>query len=83
MSMIGSSALNCRSAPEGILRLRWRRSITVTDVWIRIQFDVIGSLDADISLDDPEYFAFLIDKLHRDPVLGVTGTPFTEEWQNV
>ena len=45
----------------------------------KIQFDVIGSLDADISLDDPEYFAFLIDKFGRDPELGVTGTPFTED----
>ena len=40
--------------------------------------DVIGSLDADISFDDPEYFAFLLRKFEEDPRLGVAGTPYRE-----
>ncbi|HYI93655.1 MAG TPA: glycosyltransferase family 2 protein [Bryobacteraceae bacterium] len=41
-------------------------------------YDVIGSLDADISFD-PEYFAFLLGKLAADSALGLVGTPFQEE----
>ena len=40
-------------------------------------FDVIGSLDADISFD-PEYFSFLMNKFMQHPELGVAGTPFRE-----
>jgi biofilm PGA synthesis N-glycosyltransferase PgaC len=40
-------------------------------------FDVIGSLDADISFA-PDYFEFLVGKLAENPRLGVTGTPFVE-----
>ena len=40
---------------------------------------MVGSLDADISFDDPNYFAFLLDKFKQDPRLGVAGTPFREE----
>jgi glycosyltransferase involved in cell wall biosynthesis len=40
--------------------------------------DVVGSLDADVSFDDPEYFAFLLDQFARDPRLGVAGAPFRE-----
>jgi glycosyltransferase involved in cell wall biosynthesis len=43
-----------------------------------LQFDVIASLDADISFDS-EYFEFLLNKLAADPALGVVGTPFQEE----
>jgi GT2 family glycosyltransferase len=43
-----------------------------------LAYDVIASLDADVSFDDPEYFAFLLVKLLQDPRLGVTGTPFRE-----
>ena len=39
-------------------------------------YDVIGSLDADISFD-PDYFAFLLDRLAADPALGLVGTPFS------
>jgi glycosyltransferase involved in cell wall biosynthesis len=39
--------------------------------------DVIGNLDADLSFEN-DYFAFLLDKLARDPKLGVVGTPFVE-----
>jgi len=43
----------------------------------RLDFDAIGSLDADISFDS-EYFAFLLQKLAEDPRLGLVGTPFQE-----
>jgi biofilm PGA synthesis N-glycosyltransferase PgaC len=42
-----------------------------------IGYDVIASLDADITLD-PEHFAFLLDKLSADPRLGLVGTPFKD-----
>jgi Glycosyl transferase family 2 len=48
--------------------------------YLRLQslnYDVIGSLDADISFDS-EYLAFLMDKFAADPALGVAGTPFSE-----
>jgi poly-beta-1,6-N-acetyl-D-glucosamine synthase len=38
-------------------------------------WDVIGSLDADISFD-ADYFAFLLGQLIADPALGLVGTPF-------
>jgi len=38
-------------------------------------YDVIGSLDADISFD-VDYFAFLLGRLAADPALGLVGTPF-------
>ncbi len=41
------------------------------------EFDVIGSLDADISFG-PGYFEFLLAEFVRDPLLGVAGTPFRE-----
>jgi biofilm PGA synthesis N-glycosyltransferase PgaC len=42
-----------------------------------LKYDIVGSLDADISFD-PEYFAFLLMKFSQDPHLGVAGTPFRE-----
>jgi biofilm PGA synthesis N-glycosyltransferase PgaC len=42
-----------------------------------LDYDVIVSLDADISFDS-EYFAFLLEKLQADPALGLVGTPFQE-----
>jgi glycosyltransferase involved in cell wall biosynthesis len=42
-----------------------------------VQYEVIGSLDGDISFDG-EYFSFLLQKLTGDPGLGLVGTPFTE-----
>ena len=42
-------------------------------------YDVIASLDADISLD-PEHFAFLLGKLAADPRLGLVGTPFKDRF---
>jgi glycosyltransferase involved in cell wall biosynthesis len=42
-----------------------------------VDYDVIGSMDADISFD-PEYFSFLLDKLVQNPALGLVGTPFKD-----
>jgi biofilm PGA synthesis N-glycosyltransferase PgaC len=43
-----------------------------------LEYDVIGSLDADITFD-PEYFDFLLRKFTGNLRLGVAGTPFQEE----
>lgn len=48
---------------------------TVTD----IDYDVIASLDADISLS-PDHFAFLLSKLEADPRLGLVGAPFNDRF---
>lgn len=42
-----------------------------------VKFDIIGSLDADITFDE-SYFEFLLGKFEADPLLGVGGTPFDE-----
>src|SRR5262245_45649627 len=42
-----------------------------------LDFDLIGSLDADISFG-PSYFEFLIGQFAADSQLGVAGTPFEE-----
>lgn len=42
-----------------------------------MDYDVIVSLDADISFD-PDYFAYLLSKLASDTQLGLVGTPFLE-----
>ena len=42
-----------------------------------LEYDVIGSLDADISFDQ-DYFSFLLDKLAEDRALGLVGTPFRD-----
>jgi poly-beta-1,6-N-acetyl-D-glucosamine synthase len=43
-----------------------------------LDYDLIGSLDADISFD-PNYFSFLLGKLAEDPALGLVGTPFKDK----
>jgi glycosyltransferase involved in cell wall biosynthesis len=40
-------------------------------------WDIIGSLDADISFDD-DFFRFLLDQFAAHPQLGVAGAPFQE-----
>jgi GT2 family glycosyltransferase len=40
-----------------------------------LEYDAIGSLDADISFDE-SYFSFLLGKFAEDPRLGLVGTPF-------
>lgn len=42
-----------------------------------LRFDVLGSLDADISFE-PGYFDFLLGTFAKNPRLGVAGTPFVE-----
>ncbi len=42
-----------------------------------LQYEVIVSLDADITFDS-DYFSFLLAKLAADPKLGLVGTPFRE-----
>jgi hypothetical protein len=42
-----------------------------------IEYEVIGNLDADVTLDD-DHFEFLMDKFREDRHLGVAGTIFRE-----
>jgi biofilm PGA synthesis N-glycosyltransferase PgaC len=42
-----------------------------------LDFDAIGSMDADISFEG-DYFSFLLEKLDSDPSLGLVGTPFKD-----
>lgn len=42
-----------------------------------LDYDVIGNLDADITMDEG-YFDFLLKKFAENPQLGVAGTPFRE-----
>jgi glycosyltransferase involved in cell wall biosynthesis len=42
-----------------------------------LDYNVIGNLDADISVDKG-HFEFLLEKLSENPKLGVAGTPFRE-----
>jgi biofilm PGA synthesis N-glycosyltransferase PgaC len=44
---------------------------------VNLTYDIIGSLDADITFD-PDYFAFLLGKFAENTELGVAGTPFSE-----
>jgi biofilm PGA synthesis N-glycosyltransferase PgaC len=48
-----------------------------------LHFDVIGNLDADTSFQ-PDHFEFLIDRLAKDPALGVVGAAYTEDaWDSI
>lgn len=42
-----------------------------------LAYDAIANLDADVSFN-PDYFAFLLDRLASDPALGVVGTAFKD-----
>jgi biofilm PGA synthesis N-glycosyltransferase PgaC len=42
-----------------------------------LKYDIIGSLDGDISFDE-DYFSFLLSKFAENSQLGVGGTPFRE-----
>ena len=42
-----------------------------------LPYEVIGSLDADISFDQ-DYFKFLLEKLNNDATLGLIGTPYKD-----
>jgi poly-beta-1,6-N-acetyl-D-glucosamine synthase len=43
-----------------------------------LQYDAIGNLDGDVSLDDKDYFSFLLQKLVEDRSLGLVGTAFKD-----
>jgi len=43
----------------------------------RLEYSVIGSLDADMSFDE-DYFSYLLTELDRDSKLGLVGTPFKD-----
>lgn len=43
-----------------------------------LDYDVIGSMDADISFGE-DYFSFLLGKVAADPALGLVGTPFKDD----
>jgi len=43
-----------------------------------LDYDVIASLDGDISFDE-EYFSYLLQRLAEDPALGLVGTPFKDD----
>ncbi|GAC1688131.1 MAG: glycosyltransferase family 2 protein [Terriglobales bacterium] len=47
-----------------------------------IDYQAIGSLDADISFEE-DYFSFLLEKLSENPELGLVGTPFREDSSQV
>lgn len=43
-----------------------------------MNFDLVGNLDADITLE-PDFYQFLLSKFAELPGLGVAGTPFVED----
>jgi biofilm PGA synthesis N-glycosyltransferase PgaC len=56
------------------------KALAFNAAWEKIRhltFDIIGSLDADISFG-PDYFEYLLCQFTRDPLLGVAGTPFKD-----
>jgi biofilm PGA synthesis N-glycosyltransferase PgaC len=42
-----------------------------------VEYDVIGSLDGDVSFDE-DHFRFLLERLAGDATLGLVGTPFVD-----
>jgi len=46
-----------------------------------LNYEVIGNLDADVSLDE-DHFEFLMNEFLKDPKLGVAGTVFREDGYN-
>src|SRR5882762_11750541 len=38
--------------------------------------DVVGNLDADVSIEDPDYFGYLMRKFASNPRLGIAGTSY-------
>jgi GT2 family glycosyltransferase len=43
-----------------------------------VAHDVVGNLDADVSIDDADYFGYLMRKFEANPRLGVVGTSYRE-----
>ena len=48
------------------------------DVVKNLPYEMIASMDADISFDE-DYFSFLLQRLEENPELGLVGTPFQEK----
>ncbi len=46
------------------------------------EFDVVGNLDADITVP-PDFYEFLLSRLESDPTLGVVGAPYVEQSDGV
>jgi glycosyltransferase involved in cell wall biosynthesis len=47
--------------------------------WLKdLEYEVIGNLDADVSIDDAAYFEFMLSKFAKNPKLGVGGTSYQE-----
>ena len=44
-----------------------------------LEYEVIGNLDGDVSLEEKDYFEFLLTKFREDRHLGVAGTIFKEQ----
>ncbi len=47
-----------------------------------LEYAIIGSLDGDISFED-DYFSFLLQRLAADPTLGLVGTPFKDNTNQI
>jgi len=47
-----------------------------------LKYDAIANLDADITFES-DYFAYLLERLSTDPLLGVIGTPYVETTKEV
>lgn len=55
------------------------RAVNAGYAWMKsLEFDLIGNLDADITLP-VDFYEFLLQKFEEMPNLGVAGTPFLEE----
>jgi glycosyltransferase involved in cell wall biosynthesis len=48
---------------------------------VALEFDLVGNLDADITLPT-DYYEFLVSRFLERPRLGVSGTPFVEDATN-
>lgn len=45
----------------------------------KLDYEIVGNLDADVSFDDADYFEFILSKFMEDTNLGVAGTVFKED----
>jgi biofilm PGA synthesis N-glycosyltransferase PgaC len=45
---------------------------------VDVTYDIVGNLDADVSIDDPDYFAFLMRTFEANSTLGIAGTSYQE-----
>lgn len=55
------------------------QAVNAGHAWLKpLEFDLVGNLDADITLP-VDFYEFLLRKFEEIPNLGVAGTPFVEE----